>query len=330
LERNIKENANKGVEPSVNGIEIACRFFWEVGLSAIESQFPDYVDRLAVGLVAAGSDCAGNDDEVSRDYDWGPRFHVYLTESDFARIGYSLQTLLDTLPSEFCGAYCSTFGEHISYAYSIDEFFRSKTSNGVSRGFAKAPESPADWLRIPEASLFNLTRGQVFYDPLGEFTRKKQEFAAYYPEAAWHSRLADALVKSGDAGQNVLPRALARDDYFTAESAWWSFSTAAMRLGFLINRKYAPSDQWLYREFCKLTGQTREVMNLLWDGQCDVDVRLEAVRRIASIYSASVSGLVISSQLCTEEPENLTRHGELLRASIQDEEVTAIHRTRAS
>jgi len=289
--KQIYENANKGVAPSAGGLEIASRFFWEVGLPAIESRFPSFIDRLAAGLVAAGSDCAGNDDDLSRDRDWGPRFQVYLTELDYDEIGTALQSILDGLPTSFDGVRCWPSGPHANRVFSIDSFYIEKTSGGSGRGFARAPESPIDWLGIPESCLFDVTHGQVFYDPLGEFSERRRGFAAYYPDDVWRKRLASALVQCSKYGQRLLPRSLARGDYYTAEMAWWHFVEAAMRLGFLLNRRYAPSQQWLYREFCKLPALSAEITNMLWDGQCDVARRPELVEKIASAYNSKIHEL---------------------------------------
>jgi hypothetical protein len=296
----INENAHQGVAPSVRGLDIACRFFWEIGLPAIESEFPAYVDRLAAGLIAAGSDCSDNDDEVSRDQDWGPRFQAYLTESDFAEIGAELQLLLDDLPKVFGGAQCRHSGPHSNHVFSVDGFLLEMTSDGASHAFARAPESSEDWLEIPEHRLFDLTHGQVFYDPLGEFSDRRKDFFSYYPDDAWYSKLAGALSECGEHGQGLLPRALARGDYYTAEMTWWRFCESAMRLGFLLSRRYAPSSQWLYREFCKLPGHSVDVTNLLWDGQCDITRRYDAVDLIARVYGKSIAGLGLetASEAC--------------------------------
>jgi len=289
--KQIDKNADTGVGPSARGMEIASRFFWEVGLPVIEPRFPSYVDRIAAGLVAAGSDCSGNDDEVSRDSDWGPRFQVYLTEENHSEIGAALQAVLDGLPTTFDGIECRSLGPHVNRVYSVNGFYAEKTSTEGGQGFAGPPASPIDWLRIPESCLFDLTHGQVFYDPVGDFSERRRGFAAYYPDDVWRRRIAHTLAECGEFGQRLLPRSLARDDYYTAEMAWWRFVEAAMRLGFLLNRRYAPSQKWLYREFCKLPRLAADVTNLLWDGQCDVPRRPELVELISSAYTLGMSEL---------------------------------------
>lgn len=321
--RSKTQNANIGVAPSARGLEIACRFFWEVGLPAIESRFPTHIDRIAAGLVAAGSDCAGNDDEVSRDHDWGPRFQVYVTETDFAVIGSELQSVIDDLPAEFNGIRCRASTSSTNQAFAIDQFFLEKTRSGGS-GFARAPESALDWLKIPEESLFDLISGQVFYDPLGEFSERRKGFAAYYPDDAWRKRLAAALLKCGELGQSVLTRAMARDDYYTAQIAWWRFAESAMKVGFLLNRRYAPDQKWVYREFCKLPELSADVVNWLWEGQCDICHRLELVELIASAYEARLAALGLVQPATDETAGSLVRCSEIVSASIADPEIARL------
>lgn len=322
--KEVIKNANQGVAPIIRGMEIACRFFWEVGLPALESRFLPYIDRIAVGLVAAGSDCADNDDEVSRDFDWGPRFQVFLTESDFNKIGPEIQSLLDELPCVFDGVRCRPSGQHASYAYSIDRFFIEKTHNpALGKGFATAPESPADWLNIPESKLFDVTRGQVFYDPLGEFFNRRKGFAAYYPNDVWMKFLSAALKRCGEYGQRLLPRSIEHSDYYTAQIAWWSFAQSVMRLGFLLNRRYAPRMQWLYREFCKLPVHSVEITNLLWDGQSDVISRVELVSRIAAIYGSGLHKRELIHDWSNGTPESFIIWAKDIESKITDTEIAS-------
>ena len=322
--KEIIKNANKGVAPSIRGMDVACRFFWEIGLPFIEKKFSPYIDRIAAGLVAAGSDCSGNDDEVSRDYNWGPRFQVYLNPSDFQEIGASLQNELDTIPSYFEGISCNPSDNHIIKVYSIDGFFSEKTSNGVGTGFPQAPKSAMDWLRIPEHCLFDVTRGQVFYDPLGEFTERQQGFAAYYPDDAWFKRIAAAMSECGKYGSHLMQRSLARDDYFTADMAWWKFTESTMKLGFLLNRSYAPWQKWLYQEFSKLPLVAPYVTDMLWDGQCDASRRPKIVERMECIYSSIVKELELVGSNLDIASSNLSELAKYVSSQISDPDVVKL------
>lgn len=322
--RRVEENANTGVAQSVRGLEVACRFFWEVGLPALEKSAPAYLDRIAAGLIAAGSDCSGNDDAVSRDYDWGPRFQVFLTGSDYAAIAGELQLVLDDLPDHYEGAHCRPSGDTSNPVYSIDDFFARFTACGTNCGFPSAPVTAVDWLSIPESSLFELTHGQVFYDPLGQLSDRRQGFMSYYPDDAWRRRLAESLTECHNHGQKLLPRAIERDDYYTAQIAWWRFSEEAMRLGFLLNRRFAPQTKWLYREFCKLPELSVEVVNCLWDGQGDVLCRPELVARIAHAYDVKLADLGIFSTSLNGAAQSFVVRAKEVAASIVDPKVAQL------
>ncbi len=273
LKRRVYKNAIEGVTPSIQRLDTACRFFWEVGLPAIEREFPSHVDRIAAGCIAAGSDCGA-----------GASFQVYLTQRGYDEIGAPLQSLLISLSNDCEDACRDMTGEQYGSVFSIDAFYRGITSNGYGGGFESAPNNSEDWLRIPEHRLFDLANGQVFYDPLCEFTERRRGFMSYYPEDAWRFKLCRALLGFGEYGQVVLPSALADRDYFTAEVAWWRFACAAMRLGFHLVREYSPDEKRLYKAFSQLAEFAPSVVNLIWNGQCDIEHRPAIVEEVASIY----------------------------------------------
>ena len=86
----------------MKGFELSERFFREIGLPTIEQRLSGCVPRLAVG-VSGGSQAHKNDDAVSRDHGWGPRFTVWFAKDDFDDHSERLQEVLDTLPNEYEG-----------------------------------------------------------------------------------------------------------------------------------------------------------------------------------------------------------------------------------
>ena len=74
----------------MQGLELSRRYYEEFGINMIKEQFPEYENRIAVGLAGAGSDCFGFDDEISRDHDFGAGFCLWLTEEDNELFGFEL------------------------------------------------------------------------------------------------------------------------------------------------------------------------------------------------------------------------------------------------
>ena len=87
----------------MKGLELSRRFYEEFGAPMIAEQFPEYRDRIAVGLVGHGSECFGYDDDISRDHDYGPGFCMFLTDEDEQKIGFRLFRAYSKLPHEYLG-----------------------------------------------------------------------------------------------------------------------------------------------------------------------------------------------------------------------------------
>jgi hypothetical protein len=107
-----------------------------------------------------------------------------------------------------------------------------------------------DWLATPQQVLLEITAGAVFYDGSGELAAVRDQLA-WYPDDVWLWLLAcqwrridqeepfvGRTAEVGDElGSCVIAARLARD---------------AMRLGFLLERRYAPYSKWLGSAFSQL------------------------------------------------------------------------------
>ncbi len=100
------------------------------------------------------------------------------------------------------------------------------------------PESEAAWLRIPEHALAAATSGEVFDDPLGEFTRVREALLPCYPEDVRLKKLAARLFAMAQAGQYNYPRTVKRGDAVAASLALAEFTKAALSALHLLNRRY--------------------------------------------------------------------------------------------
>jgi hypothetical protein len=227
----------------LNGLELAERYFTAHGLPLIIDSFPEYKDRIAAGLVGLGSECLGFDDEFSRDHDWGPGFCLWLTKADYDRIGSELLEAYNSLPPAFEGFERTTseWGDGRVGVFETGAFYRRLL------GRADVPETLLDWTRLQENNLSVCTSGEVFYDPLGEFSGIRRQLLVFYPDDVRIVKIAARCMVAGQSGQYNYLRSLLRHDYFAAQYAETKFCADVMSLVYLLNRKYAPYYKWLMR-----------------------------------------------------------------------------------
>lgn len=252
IERNETKAAVKVEEiPDIkNGMEL-CRLYYETYKKRLFDVVPGFEGHIAAGLVGEGSECFGWDDEYSRDHDWGPGFCVWLTEQDYSFFGELLSEEYGKLPAALKQEPCTN---------ELANFRRIITPQGKDRvgvmtignfyqrllGIKGLPEKDSDWLYIPEDRLAAATNGCVFADPLGKFT-KIREYLHYYPENIRIRKLAQELALMAQTGQYNYGRMLKRGDSFSAQMQLADFMKHTIKAVYLLNKKYAPHDKWLYR-----------------------------------------------------------------------------------
>lgn len=246
-----------------NGMQLAKKYWQTYGKQLLElPKFRDYKNRIAAGLVGHGSECYGFDDEISRDHDFGPGFCIWLTDEDYAKIGDDLQAAYNDLPQEYAGfgsreetprAKSCESSKRVG-VFSISEFFENIT------GFATAPsqDEPHLWLSLSEPTLAAATNGQIFADPLGEFSKTRQSFKLM-PDDVRISLISRRLGMMAQAGQYNVPRMLARKD---GAAAWLSineFVRATASIVFLLNNPisagYLPYYKWQFAALRKLSAR---------------------------------------------------------------------------
>ena len=212
------------------GAELSRGYYRDCGRPLLYERFGQYMDALTIGLVGEGSECFGFDDRLSMDHDYGPSFCIWLSDGLFDEIGGALSELYASLPQEYMG---------VRYAYRREQ---SAGRRGVIRtgdfyrkflGTRTAPETPREWLAIPETYLAAATNGVLF-------RRKK---------------LAASLVRMAHAGQVNYFRMARREDAVAARLALDQFIEHAMCALYLLNRQYCPYYKWMWRGLEKLPRQ---------------------------------------------------------------------------
>lgn len=248
----------------MKGIEISRAFYEEYGKPMIEDEFSQYKDRIAVGLVGHGSECFGFDDEISRDHDFEPSFCIWLTDEDEKEFGFKLFRAYMRLPREFCGLelkQSSLLGGESKGVMTISDFYRRYT------GRDGAPESELDWLYTPSHYLAEATNGEVFYDPLGEFTRIRNEIRNGMPEDVRRKRIASCAFYMAQSGQYNFLRCLGHGERGASRLALSDFVRNAIEMTFLLNREHTPYYKWAFRSMRRLEimGEGAELLEALID-----------------------------------------------------------------
>lgn len=233
----------------MKGLELSRRFYEAYGAEALKEAVPELAGRIAAGLAGEGSECFGYDDEVSRDHDWGPAFCIWLSETDYLLYAQKLRKVYESLPREFEG-----FRAAIETPQRSTRIGVQCTQAWYRRliGTPGAPRSLKQWNAVPEVRLAAAVNGQVFEDPLGEFTSIRNALLSYYPEDVRRRKIAERCAVIAQAGQYNYPRSVKRGDAVAAMLSLDLFVRAGISLVYLLNRRYAPFYKWQYRGLADL------------------------------------------------------------------------------
>ena len=237
-----------------------CREFYEVyGKAMIQKEFPEYENRIAVGLVGEGSDCFGFDDEISSDHDFSVGFCMWLTDEDIQKIGKQLQTAYDRLVENVC-KYSETdrFLKKRRRVTTISNFYNDilRTSCDYENVYN------VNYYDISEFSLATATNGHVFRDDLGIFSSIRMKLMEHYPEEILRRKLAQEVHEFSQYAQSNYPRMMARKDQVTANLCINKAVESAMNIFYLLSGTYAPYYKWKRKALEKLQGTT-ELIRLL-------------------------------------------------------------------
>lgn len=277
----------------MKGLELSRAFFKEYGQPMIERQFPDYKEKIAAGLVGEGSECLGFDDEISQDHDFGPGFCMWVPEAVYEKVGPHLQTAYEGLPKEYRGYRREETQQGTGRlgAFSIEQFYHKYTGCGTEL------KDNMQWFRIPERFLSTVASGAVFCDPLGEFTRVRNQIKAFYPMDVLKKKLAARAAIMAQAGQYNYLRCTKRSDYRAAFLACAEFVKAGLSAVYLLNRQYMPFYKWAFR--------ATESLSLLGSAVSD----LSQLALLEDSAETKNKKQLLIETICTEVGKELNRQG---------------------
>jgi len=306
----------------MKGLELSQRYFYEVALPVLERKCCDKLMKLAIGLVGEGSDCFGYDDEISRDHDWGPGFAIWLSDLDYKQFGSELHQIYDSLPKTYLGYSAretSRWGEGRIGVIPINSFYRTFL------GIEGLPQTPRQWLAIPENGLATAVNGKVFQDPQGTFSAIRRTLLRYYPEDVRLKKITARVMIAGQAGQYNYQRSLRRNELCAAHQAEAKFIEAALSLVFLLNRTYMPFYKWAHRAV--------QPLDILGEYAYDTVLRLvechspQEKGQLIEEFSQKLIEQLREQGLTESTSDFLPDHGPEIQAKIGDEELKSFKLT---
>lgn len=318
----------------MKGLTLAEKYYYEIGRPMLEKEFPEFLFRIAAGLMGDGSECLGFDDDISQDHDFGPGFCVWLNSEDFQKIGPRMQEAYQRLPKIFHGFSArntSSYGSDRIGVIEIHEFFRRYI------GDEQPPQSLFRWLTLPEEKLAALTSGKIFEDPAGIFTQL-QTALHYYPEDIRLKKIAATSVRMAQSGQYNYSRCMQRNDTVAATFALNEFIKNTIVMIHLLNKRYTPYYKWMYRSLQDLPilkeipPLIQEVVEtappkIAWNGNSPLlhnPYRYPAVQLIEKICSL-ISKELQQQQLIAKPKNSLGLYPQEIIEKIESSELKALH-----
>ncbi|MEA4853327.1 MAG: DUF4037 domain-containing protein [Christensenella sp.] len=308
----------------MKGLALSRAYFEAYGAPMLHEKFPEYVQSTAAGLAGEGSECFGFDDEISRDHDWGPSFCLWLSDGDYAAVGKEMQRAYNDLPGSFLGypaRAVSDYGEGRVGVMPASLFYQKFT------GLSCAPQTLAQWRRIPEHFLACATNGEVFTDPQGSFSAVRAALLAFYPEDLRIKKIAARAAIMAQAGQYNYARCLRRGEAVAAACALAEFMNASFSMIYLLNKRYAPFYKWAHRgiaDLAKLSetyGSFTELCAEPYAGENPYPHREELIEEIC----AAVLEELKAQGLTTGNEDFLHDHCPRIMARIADPEIRKMH-----
>jgi len=253
-------------EEFLPGLALARDFYDEVIEPLLAEKTPGV--PYAAALIGPGSDVLGFDTPISRDHDWGPRLQLFLPERELReRAGLLDRVLASELPSEYRGFPTSFTAadasgrrhpkpgadppiDHLVEITSVGRYSRKLLGFDPLDGIRTS-----QWLLAPQERLLELTAGEVFADSIGELTSLRERLS-YYPKQVWIYLMA-AQWQRISRREEIVARAGVGGDDLGSRIALAALVREIARLGFLLERQYAPWDQWLARALAQLRHASR-------------------------------------------------------------------------
>ncbi len=249
----------------MKGLALCEKFYRDCVAPILVERCPFLGQRYTAALIGWGSDVTGNDDEISRDHEWGPRLLLFVPDALQDCIEETSRMLNRWIPPRFEGFHThwrlnreigslvpSETGAVNIQISTCDDYLRRTI--GVT-----VPQTDLDWLLIPENKLFELTSGEIFYDFEDMLENRLTPFRRYYPADVWKYRVAYLWQRLG-WNYDLIGLNLLRGEILSAYVALNRVVAPLIQLTSALHRSYAPCyAKWVGRELGKLSPAAREI-----------------------------------------------------------------------
>lgn len=300
----------------MKGLELSEKIYYEYGEKMIKENFADVEKYLAVGLAGSGSECFGFDDELSQDHDFEPGFCIFIPDEIDSKTEFQLERAYAKLPKEFMGYTRSPLnpvGGNRHGVIRISRFFEEKT------GSKTADIPTVGWFCIAEQFPAEATNGKIFCDNLGMMTHLREK-VAYMPDDVRLKKLAGNILLMAQSGQYNYPRCIKRGETAAAQLAVGEFVNTALKVIFLLNKKYIPYYKWTFRalkDLQKLSGLYGDLEYLISSDNSQAEKKQEIIEKI----SACVIDELKAQELTKISSPNLEPHAYSVNDKIKDGEI---------
>ncbi len=303
----------------MRGLDEAKMLYREYGAPMLHEKFPDWEDRIAVGLVGHGSECFGYDDELSRDHDFPQGFCLWIDDETDHAIGVQLARAYRALPFG-AARERSAMGEVSRGVQRIRSFYQRYT------GSPGAPETLQQWLALPSHALAEATNGEVFRDDQGSFSALRQTLLTGMPEDVRRKKLAARVITMAQAGQYNYPRCVRHGEQGAAMLALTEFVNAACSAVYLLNRSHMPYYKWQFRgmETLERMSSLRDAFEFLLTADNDEQGRVLKSAVTEDICASVVSELKVQ-HLTHGSWDYLEPHAYEILEHIENKELRAMH-----
>jgi len=227
----------------VSGLDLSRRFY-EQAVRPLVSGVPH-----SAALLGEGSEVLGFDDEVSTDHDFGPRVQLFVPPGfDTTPLDLSLRKLpawFDGFPVVYPDS--DRHGgrpHHQVEVTTAQAFFVGQLGVDPADGM-----DLADWLLAPTQIMAGLTGGVLLHDPLDLLTVRRRALT-WYPDDVWRYVLAAGWLRVSQE-EPFVGRTGGRGDDLGSRMLAARVARDLVRIGFLLERRWAPYSKWLMTAFAQ-------------------------------------------------------------------------------